>query len=122
MPECEFVGSAGVAEDRSGLRSSGLRRWAMVIWITQLKRPDIRDDPPAVVLGDPLVIAVHSAVAVGDDVIEVSRQCIAQAIQVIRRRLGKAALHDHAISVAQSSVAGGTKYFELLVAGFQILP
>src|SRR5262245_48442477 len=99
---------------------SRLRCGPLIFRIAQLKRADVPDDPPAIVFPDTLVVAVHSAIAVRDDVVKVPRRRVAESIEIKRWRFGKSALHDHASPIAKSAVTGRAKYVEPLVADVQI--
>ncbi len=89
--------------------------------LAQLKRPDVRDDQPSIANRHLLGVSLHRPKTVGDDVEEIADLLLAQAILVIRRRLSQAALHDHALSVAQPSVAGRAVDVEARLAARHLL-
>ena len=57
--------------------------------------------------------------AVGDHVVEMLHRRLAQAIDVVGRRRRKAALHDHAVPVAELGMAGRAVDAEALLPALQ---
>lgn len=76
--------------------------------LTELQRADVGDYGPAILGRNLFAIAWHRAEAVRYDVIEVSDRRRTKAIDVIRRRLAKASLNNHASAVADPAVADRT--------------
>src|SRR4051794_10694016 len=89
--------------------------------LADLQGADIGGDVPAVFRADALVVAVHRAKAVGDDVEEVTNRGIAQALVVKGGRVDEAALGDHAVAVSEPAMADGAEDFELLMSALQVL-
>ena len=89
--------------------------------LAQLQRAHVGDDQPAIADGNLFRVALHGAEAVGDHVVEVAGPFLAQAILVVRRRLAQAALHDHALPVAEPSVARRAVDVEALLSAHEIL-
>src|SRR5690242_12329582 len=73
--------------------------------LAQLQRANIGDDRPAVAWPHAVAIAVHHAIAIGDDVEEMLVVRVAQARLMQARRLRHAALHDDAIAAAGAIMA-----------------
>src|SRR5215468_8942213 len=97
-------------------RSLGVRHVVERGVLAQLERADVERDGPAVGHGDLLRVVGHDAEAVRDGVEEVAVGCLAQAVDVERRRLAVAALHNHAVTGPDPVVAGRAEDVVALVA------
>ena len=81
--------------------------WVRVL--AELKRADVGDDRPSVLRFDSRSVAIHRAVAVGDDIVKVSYRHLAEPVGVVvagRTSKGESALRDHSITVAKLAVTG----------------
>src|ERR1044071_9920413 len=84
-------------------------RWRQVVArrvLTQLQRANVRDYCPALVGSESSSVRIHDAVAVRDDIEEVTVGSRSQSIGMQRGRRGKAAVHDQPIAVADGTVTG----------------
>src|SRR6476659_2613931 len=83
-----------------------IRRYVVDLSVlAELQRANIGDDRPAILWRYTVGVGIHHAEAVGDHVEEVASRRLAQPILVERGRRREAALHDHAVAVADRAVA-----------------
>ena len=88
----------------------------------ELQHANVGRDAPAIGGLDARRIAVHGAKTIGHHFIEMPGGRVAQALNVIGRRLRKSALHDHAPARAGVVVAGRAIDVVALAAALEIGP
>ena len=73
--------------------------------LAELQRANVSDDGPAISGRELITVTWHSAKAIRYHVIEVANGCGTEAVDVIRRRLSKPSLDNHASTIAHPAVA-----------------
>src|SRR5437773_1773995 len=86
----------------------------------QLQCADVSRDSPAVIGDDALVVAVHRADSVGDDIVKMPGRGVFQTREIKRRRMLEAALRDHAVAVTEPAVTDGAVNLENFAAAFDV--
>src|ERR1700691_6577205 len=86
----------------------------------QLEHADVSRNPPAILRRDARRIAIHPSKSVGHPFEEMPGWSLAQPVNVVRRRLRKPALDDHAVACAGVVMARRAKDVEFLAPALQI--
>jgi hypothetical protein len=73
--------------------------------LTELQSPNVSDDGPAISGRELIGVTWHSAKAIRYHVVEVANRRGPETIDVIRRRLSKPSLDNHASTIAHPAVA-----------------
>src|SRR5690242_4246891 len=98
----------------SRLQSRALR-WIDVGWlrvVAELEGANICGNRPAIFRLDSCSVGIHHAVAIGNNVIEMTDRGVAQTIDMERWRLRESSLYHHPVAATAAVVALRTNRFE----------
>src|SRR3954468_4923549 len=87
--------------------------------LAQLERTNVGNDRPSIARRDLRLVIRHHPESIGDDVEEIPHIRLPQAIDVVRRRLPIAALHDQPVAAAGAVVARTAVDVETLLSTVQ---
>jgi hypothetical protein len=86
-----------------------------------LEGPHVGGDEPPIADRNLFGITLHRAEPVRDDIEKIAHAFLPKAILVITRRLSQTALHDHAIAIAKTAVAGRAVDIEALLTALDVV-